>query len=77
MNMRIEPRKTTDRGGYIMMPLKKNVPRPTDKTWVVVNCPECGCECWDRPLPEGITEGMFHGKLCTMCALEKVFQNGE
>jgi len=31
--MKIEPRKTTDRGGYLMMPLRQNVPDPADDTW--------------------------------------------
>lgn len=52
-----------------MMPLMKNVPIPADKTWKKTNCPKCGSECWERPLPEGFTEDMFGGKLCTMCAL--------
>lgn len=76
MNVRIEPRKTTDRGGYLMLPLKKNVPQPKDETWEAVICPKCGCECWDRPLPEGFTEEMFSGKLCTMCAIKENLWNG-
>lgn len=30
-NVKIESRKTTDRGGYLMMPLQKNVPIPSDE----------------------------------------------
>lgn len=76
MDIKIEPRKTTDRGGYMTMPLKKNVPQPKDETWVPAVCPECGCECWDRPLPEGFTKEMFSGKLCTICALKAGLRNG-
>lgn len=76
MYMRIEPRKAADRGGYLMMPLKKNVPHPKDETWIPAICPECGCECWDRPLPEGFAEEMFSGKLCTMCAIKENLRNG-
>ena len=68
--MKIEPRKSTDCGGILMMPLRKNVPRPTNRTWKLTTCPKCGEECWDRPLPEGYKEEMFDGKLCTMCALK-------
>lgn len=68
--MKITPRKKSDRGGYLMMPLRKNVPNPKDNTWKLVTCPECGSECWDRPLPEGFEENMFDGKMCTMCALK-------
>lgn len=68
--MIIEPRKQSDRGGYLMMPLKRNVQNPKDKTWKLTSCPQCGIECWDRPLPEGYTADMFNEKMCTMCALE-------
>lgn len=67
--MKITPRRTTDKGGYLAMSLVEHVPRPSDKTWKKTTCPGCGRECWDRPLPDGFTEGMFDGKLCTMCAL--------
>lgn len=69
--MYIKPRKTSDTVGYLCMPLRVNVPRPIDKTWKLTTCTECGCECWDSPLPEGFTDDMFSGKLCTMCALKK------
>lgn len=71
MKIKITPRKTGDRGGFLCMPLRKNVPRPKNKTWKLTTCPECGSECWDRPLPYGFTDEMFSGKLCTMCALKK------
>lgn len=66
--MELKPRKKTDRGGYIMMPLYANVPNPKNQDWKLTNCPVCGLECWDRPLPEGYTEDMFDGKVCTACA---------
>ena len=69
MNVKIEPRTTTDRGGYLMMPLRVNVPVPSDDCWRLTNCPRCGSECWDKTLPEGFTEDMFTGRLCTMCIL--------
>lgn len=70
MNIRIEPRKTTDRGGCIVMPLVENLPYPkAGGSWKRANCPKCGAECWDRELPTGFTENMFEGKLCTKCAL--------
>lgn len=33
MNIKIEPRKMTDRGGYLMLPLVKNIPYPANDTW--------------------------------------------
>lgn len=71
MKAKIEPRKPNDKGGYLCMPLRQNVPHPTDKTWRLTVCSECGRECWDRPLPDGFKKEMFSGKLCTMCALKK------
>lgn len=52
------------------MPLVENVPRPSDRAWEKTTCPNCGRECWDRPLPEGYEEEAFDGKLCTLCALQ-------
>lgn len=66
--MELVPRKITDRGGYMMMPLVRNVPEPRDSTWKKTTCPRCKKACWDRPLPRG---NMFAGKLCTMCALKQ------
>ncbi len=73
MQIRIEPRKSGDRGGYICMPLKKNVPEGREG-WKLVKCPECGLECWDR---QGILseaeKSLLAGavSLCTECALRK------
>lgn len=74
--MKVTPRRPTDKGGYLTMPLVENVPRPSDKTWKKTICPGCGRECWDRSLPEGFTEMMFEGKLCTLCALQKAAGRG-
>jgi len=74
MNLRIEPRKPTDRGGYYCMPLKKNVPHGHDD-WQPDVCPECGRECWRLPLAE-IAEASGAKPLCTECALKKGVNNG-
>ena len=71
MYVKIMPRKTTDRGGYLPMPLREKVPEPRNKKWKLTKCPFCGAECWEQPLPEGCTEDMFDGKCCTMCAFKK------
>ena len=55
----------------LAMPLKANVPEPNNQSWELVTCPRCGRECWKSPLPEGITEDMFKGRLCTQCCLEE------
>ncbi len=68
--VKIEPRRASDKGGYLCMPLRQNVPEGR-KGWKLVNCPECGRECWERPLPEEFTKDMFSGVLCTMCAMKR------
>ena len=40
MKVKIQPRKQSDRGGYIMMPMRINVNDPVDKSWKLVRCPE-------------------------------------
>lgn len=68
--IKIEPRKITDRCGYLCMPLKKNVPEGK-AGWQLTQCPDCGSDCWKSPLPIGYTEDMFTGILCTECAIIK------
>ena len=68
MNVRIEPRKPTDRGGYICMPLKKNVPEG-HADWKPVKCPVCGRECWTDPARELLVRTQGAIPLCTECAL--------
>ena len=74
MNIKIEPIKTTDRGGYLIVPLVKKIPYPANDTCKKSTCPKCGAECWDRRLPPGFTEDMFSGKMCTECALRMTVQ---
>jgi len=68
--MKIEPRKETDRGGYLCLPLCENVPngKPGCKK---IHCPVCGEMCWWSPENIGV---MYHSKLdgaaCTKCALK-------
>lgn len=71
MSIRIEARKNTDQGGYLAMPLRKNVPHPRNPEWELTECQECGRGCWKMPLPAGFTRDMFSGELCTECALRK------
>lgn len=41
MQIKIEPRKPTDRGGYYCMPLKKNIPQGYDD-WRPAVCRNAG-----------------------------------
>lgn len=67
--IKVRPRAATDRGGYVCMPLKKNVPEGRPE-WTLVHCPECGAECWRDPMC-GQVEATGAKALCTMCALRK------
>lgn len=70
MNIKMMPReRQTAGGGILLMPLKKNVPHPRNPKLKLTKCPACGQECWERPLPDGYTEDMFSGSLCTECGL--------
>ena len=70
MEVRIWPRKPDDRGGYAMMPMKKNIPSG-QPGWRLTKCPECGRECWETPaLQIVIRQGAT--VLCTECALKKM-----
>ena len=69
MKVKIEPRKSTDRGGYYCMPLCSNVPKGKPG-WRLTTCPECGAKCWRIPLADTVEEQGAKG-LCTMCALKK------
>lgn len=70
MNIKIEPRKPTDQGGYICMPLKKNVPEKHEG-WYPAVCPTCGRECWSDYARVLIARGQGAILLCTECALRE------
>ena len=56
MGVKIRTGKAAGRGGWLLMPLRENVPDPGDGEWQLSSCPECGRECWSRRMPEGFTE---------------------
>lgn len=69
--MRLEPRKATDRGGWLCMPLVMNIPEGKHG-WKKVHCPECGTLCWKRPEDAGVVKAShLDGAVCTKCALRK------
>lgn len=68
--MKIEPRKESDRGGYLCMPLCKNLPNGKPG-WKKIHCPVCGEMCWQRPEDAGVIyHSRLDGAVCTRCALE-------
>lgn len=72
MNIKITPRKETDRGGYYCMPLKSNIPNG-HPDWKLMICPRCGAECWEMPLAAIVKEQGAIG-LCTLCVLKVSMQ---
>ncbi len=44
MEVKIWPRGPKEKGGYAMMPMRKNIPVGRDG-WELTQCPACGCEC--------------------------------
>ncbi len=70
-DFQIRPRKRSERGGYLTMPLVSNIQKGEDG-WKAVKCPGCGTDCWQRPDDEDtIREYGMNGALCTICALKK------
>ena len=69
MDVKIWPRTSIDRGGYAMMPLRKNIP-DGKSNWKLTTCPECNRECWETPLLKiALSQGSV--ALCTECAIRK------
>lgn len=46
-SMSMQPRKATDKGGWLCMPLVVNTPEGKPG-WEKVHCPVCGELCWKR-----------------------------
>lgn len=69
----IEPRKETDRGGIMLLPMKKNIGDVSEShpDWKLISCPKCGQECYEYPetqrliLTQGVTA------MCTECAIKE------
>ena len=69
MEVEIWPRDPKEKGGYAMMPMRKNIPVGRDG-WKLTKCPVCGCDCWRTPLLSvALQQGAI--ALCSECALRK------
>lgn len=55
-------------GGIICLPLRKNIPVPSNPDWQPVICPNCGRECWKSELARKVIAIGAVG-ICTECAL--------
>lgn len=56
---------------YACMPLKKNI-REGHFDWKLVNCPDCGQECWESSVLRNLYKDILPiTPVCTECALKK------
>ena len=70
-SMSMQPRKATDKGGWLCMHLVVNTPEGKPG-WEKVHCPVCGELCWKRLEDAGVIEkSRLEGAMCTLCALKK------
>lgn len=75
MNVKITPRKATDRGGIACMPLLANIPEG-HADWKLTTCPVCGTQCWETPLL-AVAKSQGAQAYCTMCALKAGMSNAK
>lgn len=69
----LTPRKSTDRGGILCLPMEKNLNgdvKAKHPDWELVACPHCGRGCWKTPEADKLVETQGVQLLCTECALE-------
>ena len=67
MEIKIWPRQAHEKGGILMMPMKKNVPhgRPG---WTTFTCPKCKAKCWKPKGTDELAKEQGLTMLCTECA---------
>lgn len=69
----LRPRKTTDRGGILCLPLDENLNgdvQAKHPDWKPTTCPNCGRKCWKAPEADRLVKAEGVQLLCTKCALE-------
>lgn len=69
----LTPRKQTDRGGILCLPLDKNLNgdvQAKHPDWDPVECPTCGRKCWKHPEADRLAKEQGAKMLCTECAIK-------
>ena len=69
----ISPRKSTDKGGILCLPLDENLNGNVKRKhpdWEEMACPHCGRKCWKPSGVDKIVKEQGVQILCTKCALE-------
>lgn len=70
------PRRSSDRGGIVLMPLLVNVPKGRPN-WTLVICPKCGAKCWKAHDVDQLVREQGMIAMCTLCALKRGGYNAE
>lgn len=69
----LAPRKTTDKGGILCLPMEKNLNgdvKAKHPDWELIDCPSCGRKCWKMPEADKLVKAQGVQLLCTECALK-------
>ena len=69
----LTPRKDTDMGGILCLPMEKNLNgdvKAKHPDWELIKCPSCGRNCWKMPEADRLVKEQGVQLLCTKCALE-------
>ena len=72
----LTPRKYSDKGGILCLPLDKNLNGDTQKKhpdWELIDCPLCGQKCWKMPSADKLKAAQAVTYLCTECAVKAGF----
>ena len=72
----LRPRKDSDKGGILCLPLDKNLNGDTKANhpdWQLIECPACGQKCWKMPAADKLKEAQDVTYLCTECAIKAGF----
>lgn len=69
----LSPRRSTDRGGILCLPLDENLKgdvRAKHPDWTSIDCPICGRKCWKQKEVDRLRFEQGVKIACTACAIE-------
>lgn len=68
----LSPRHPNDEGGILCLPMEKNLNgdiKAKHPDWELIECPNCGRNCWKHPEADVLQKEKGVQLLCTECAL--------